>query len=110
MKKTGAEKARELKRLKPNISCSTETGRLRNVGLFGCIVIKKPLISKKNKKARLKFAKDHLNWIVKVWIKVAFSGKSKFNLFGSDGGQLVRRPIGTRNDIRYQILTIKHGG
>lgn len=111
VKKTAAEIAREIQDENlANVSRSTVTRRLHDVGLFGRIGIKKPLISKKNKKARLQFAKDHQNWTVEDRKKVAFSDESKFNLFGSDGRQHVRRPIGTRNDVRYQIPTVKHGG
>lgn len=111
VKKTAAEIARDIQDENlANVSRSTVTRRLHDVGLFGRIGIKKPLISKKNKKARLQFAKDHQNWTVEDWKKVAFSDESKFNLFGSDGRQHVRRPIGTRNDVRYQIPTVKHGG
>lgn len=111
VKKTTTEIARELKDENlANVSRSTVTRRLHDMGLFGRIGIKKPLISKKNKKARLQFAKDHLNWTIGDWKKVAFSDKSKFNLFGSDDKQHVRRPIGTRNDVRYQIPTVKYGG
>lgn len=111
VKKTAAEIARELKDENiANVSRSTVTRRLHDVGLFGRRGIKKPLISKKNKKARLQFAQDHLNWTVEDWKKVAFSDESKFNLFGGDGKQYVRRPIGTRYDVRYQIPTVKHGG
>ena len=49
-----------------------------------CIGIKKLLISKKIKNPQLKFAKDHLYWTIKDWKKVAFSGQSKFILFGKD--------------------------
>ena len=42
--------------------------------------------------------------------KSSFLIQSKFNLFGSDSRQLVRRPIGTRNNIKYQILTVKRSG
>lgn len=111
VKKTAAEIARELQDENlANVSRSTVTWRLHDVGLFGRIGIKKPLINKKNKKARLQFAKDYQNWTVEDWKKVAFSDESKFNLFGSDSRQHVWRPIGTRNDVRYQIPTVKHGG
>lgn len=111
VKKTAAEIARELQDENlANVSRSSVTRKLHDVGLFGRIGIKKPLISKKNKKARLQFAKDHQNWTVEDWKRVAFSDESKFNLFGSDGRQHIRRPIGTRNDVRYQIPTVKHGG
>ena len=54
VKKTAVEIARELKDENlANVSRSTVTRRLHDVGLFGRIGIKKPLISKKNKKTRL---------------------------------------------------------
>ena len=31
-------------------------------------------------------------------------------MFGSDGIKYVRRPIGLRNDVKYQVPTVKHGG
>lgn len=39
-----------------------------------------------------------------------FSDESKFQLFGSDDRKYVRRPTGTRYNVRYQIPTLKHGG
>lgn len=93
-----------------NISVRTVRRRLESFGLHGRHGVKKPLITKKNKIARLKFAREHLHWSVKDWSNVLFSDESKFNLFGSDGIQWVRRQSGKRFDIRYQIPTVKHGG
>jgi len=67
-----------------DVSSNTVTRRPHDVGLFNLIGTKKLLISKKNKKARLQFAKDHQNWTVEDWKRVAFSVESQFNLFGSD--------------------------
>jgi transposase len=55
---------------KLNCSVSTAKRRLRNAGLFGRRLVKKPRISVKNRIARLKFAKDHLGWTAKDWAKV----------------------------------------
>uniref|UniRef100_A0A8R1DGF8 Tc1-like transposase DDE domain-containing protein n=1 Tax=Caenorhabditis japonica TaxID=281687 RepID=A0A8R1DGF8_CAEJA len=38
------------------------------------------------------------------------SDESKFNLFGTDGIQWIRRPIGSRYSPQYQCPTVKHGG
>jgi len=54
---------------------------------------KKPLVSKKNKAARLEFAKEHINWTTTEWSKILWSDESKFNLFGNDSRNNVRRPI-----------------
>ncbi|CAH2099189.1 unnamed protein product [Euphydryas editha] len=61
-------------------------------------------------KARLDFAKKYQCWTASDWRKVLFSDESKFHLFGSDGRKYVRRPAGTRYNVRYQTPTVKHGG
>ena len=43
-------------------------------------------------------------------VKSTFSDESKFMLIGSDGIRYVRRPKGHRNDPKYQLPTVKHGG
>lgn len=91
-------------------SSKTVQRRLIAVGLNGRIPVKKPLIRKKNLKARLEFAKRHLDWTVDDWKKVLFSDESKFELFGSNGLKYIRRPVGKRFDPKYQLPTVKHGG
>ena len=44
------------------ISESTVKRRLRDNNLFGRRPCRKPLISKKNRMAQVKFAKEHLHW------------------------------------------------
>lgn len=51
-----------------------------------------------------------MHWTVRDWNKVLFSDESKFNIFGSDGRQYVRRPKGKRLDPKYVSSTVKHGG
>ena len=58
----------------------------------------------------MKFAKDHLHWILKEWSKVLFSDESKFCMFSSYGIKYVRCPKGERFAPKYQMLTLKHGG
>ena len=93
-----------------DIHVSTTKRRLKDMGLHGRFGVKKPLISKKNRMTRLKFAQAHLNWTTAEWSRVLWSDESKFQLFGSDGVKYVRRPVGKRYDVRYQIPTVKHGG
>lgn len=69
--------------------------RLRAAGLNARRPAQKPMVSKKNRAIRLKWAKEHLNWTSDQWKKVVWSDESKFMLFGSDGIQYVRRPKGT---------------
>nr|CDJ94577.1 Transposase domain containing protein [Haemonchus contortus] len=108
---TAAEILREISTPEgPNPFLSTVQRRLREAGLFGRRPAKKPLISAKNRKARLDWAHAHKNWTVQQWRKVIWSDGSKFLLFGTDGIKFVRRPIGTRYHPRYQLPTVKGGG
>ncbi|CAO4387042.1 unnamed protein product [Caenorhabditis nigoni] len=91
-------------------SVATVKRRLNAAGIMGRRPAKKPLITKKNRAARVKVAKDHLNWTRQDWNKVLWSDESKFLLFGSDGIQWIRRPVGSRYDPKYQLPTVKHGG
>ncbi|CAD6193201.1 unnamed protein product [Caenorhabditis auriculariae] len=68
-------------------SVSTVKRRLNAAGIMGRRPVKKPLISEKNRVARVKWAKEHLNWTRQDWNKILWSDESKFLLFGSDGIQ-----------------------
>lgn len=93
-----------------NVSVDTVKRRLRSVGLYGRRPAKKPLISVKNRIARVQFANKHIKWTSKDWSKVLWSDESKFLLFGSDGIKYIRRPVGQRFHPKYQLPTVKHGG
>lgn len=103
-----------LQRLQPNIqetiSSVTVRRRLLQAGLRGCIAKPKPLVSKKNIKARLTFARQHLEKPLAFWKRILWSDESKFNLFGSDGKKYVRRPPNREYDPRFTVKTVKHGG
>ncbi|KAK6755720.1 hypothetical protein RB195_014235 [Necator americanus] len=90
-------------------SVRTVRRRLQDAGLKASCK-KKPLISKKNCVARVKWAKEHIGWTRQQWNKVPFSDESKFNLMGSDGIKYVRRPAGKRFHPMYQLPIVKHGG
>lgn len=93
-----------------NISVRTARRRLKLAKLFARRPAKKPLISKKNRLARLAFARRYQHWTKNEWEKILWSDESKFNLFSSDGIRYVRRPPGERYKPIYQIPTVKHGG
>lgn len=71
---------------------------------------KKPHISKKNRKARVDFAKAHVNKPMEFWMKTIFADESKFNLFGCDGKVLVYRKPNSELEERNMVPTVKHGG
>uniref|UniRef100_A0A8R1IKF0 HTH_Tnp_Tc3_2 domain-containing protein n=1 Tax=Caenorhabditis japonica TaxID=281687 RepID=A0A8R1IKF0_CAEJA len=67
--------------------------RLQVSGLHGRRPVKKPLVSLKNRKARVEWAKQHLSWGPREWANHIWSDESKFNLFGTDGIQWIRHPM-----------------
>lgn len=93
-----------------SVTVRTIRNRLIDGGLRARRPAKKPLISKKNRTARKKYAKEHLSWTAEMWEKVIWSDESKFLLFGTDGITYVRRPDNARYDPKYQLPTVKHGG
>lgn len=92
------------------ISQSTAQRILRRHKLNARRPARKPLLKQSHRMARLLFAKAHQNWNVADWRKVIWSDESKFNLFNSDCGNIVRRPPGKRYDAKYVKSTMKFGG
>uniref|UniRef100_A0A8R1I351 Laminin G domain-containing protein n=1 Tax=Caenorhabditis japonica TaxID=281687 RepID=A0A8R1I351_CAEJA len=89
----------------PVLSRRTIRRRLQVAGLHGRRPVKKPLVSLKNRKARFEWAKQHLSWGPREWANHIWSNESKFNMFGTDGIQWIRRPIGSRYASQYQCPT-----
>lgn len=93
-----------------SLSVATVKRRLRGFGLYGRRPCRKPLVSRRNRRARMAFAKAHKSWTVNDWRRVIYTDESKFNLIGSDGIKYIRRPIGKRYSPLYLKMTVKHGG
>lgn len=93
-----------------NVSLRTVQRRACEAGLKSYRAARKPYISEKNRKARIKFAQQHVDWSTQRWKTVLFSDESKFNLKDSDGMRRVRRPKNKRLDPKYCQGTIKYGG
>lgn len=64
-----------------SVSKETVKRRLCNNELFGCCPCKRPMVSLKSRKARMKFTRAHLSWSTEDWKKVIFSDESNFCLF-----------------------------
>ena len=88
----------------------TVSRRLQEIGLFKRTPRKKPLVSSKNKKKRLEFANRYVILTYENWAKVFFSDESKFNLFGNDGKNNIKRRIGERLSAKCTKKTVKFWG
>lgn len=92
-----------------NVSERTIQRRLQlDLGLPSRQAAKKPLLTKKMKKARMDFCKAHLHWTEEDWKQVLFSDESSFLTIRSRT-KGVRRPVGSnRFDPKYTVKTVKH--
>lgn len=91
-------------------SVDTVKRRLREAGLFGRVCRKTPLVSKRNRKRRMEFARKYRHWTLQDWKKVLFTDETKINRVWSDGRSYVRRPVRAEFNPRYTRPTLKHGG
>lgn len=95
-----------------NISASPDTISrvLKKKGLKAAEKKKKPLLSEKNIKARLEYAKKHKDWTAEDWNRVIFSDETKINRFNSDGRSWYWSRDPSVLDARSVKPTVKHGG
>lgn len=71
---------------------------------------KKPNITKKNRRARLDYAKKYINEPQEFWNRVLFTDESKYNIFEYDGRIKVWRAPKQGLNPKYTIGTVKHEG
>lgn len=109
--KSAAEISRELSEsYECHVSRKTVSRRLIRAGLNARVPASKPLISKKNQKARLNFSIEHAVWTEDQWSRVHFSDESKFNVLDTDGRNYVRRKTNERLSVKCVKKSVKHGG
>jgi transposase len=92
------------------VSKSVINRSLHSWGMIGRVAVRKPLLSARNVKKRLRFAKEHVKWTKEKWSKVLFTDESKFDLFGNNRRVYVRRMLGERFLNNCLTPTVKHGG
>lgn len=80
---------------------------VRDAGVKSYAVRRKPLISEKNRKARLAYAKAHRHWTEADWAKVVFTDECKIESRSHHRGRVYELPERglTR---RRQLPTVKH--
>lgn len=76
----------------------------------GLVAAKKPYLRTGNKQKRLQYAKRHANWTADQWRNVLWSDESKFEMFGSNRRQYVRRRVGEKYIDACLQPSVKHGG
>lgn len=91
-----------------NVSVRTVERRINELGFMSRRPAKKPLLTQKMKASRLQWAKNHQEWTSNDWSRVIFSDESKFNLFGQEGKQNVRRRKNEKFDPQCILATVKH--
>ena len=92
------------------VSKSTIKRRLHQSEYRGFTTRCKPLVSLKNRKARLEFAKQHPKKPSQFWNNILWTDETKINLYQSDGKRRVWRRKGTAHDPKHTTSSVKHGG
>ena len=93
-----------------NVSASAVRKTVNQLGYHGRVARRKPFISKKNKRARMEFARKHIAQPQEFWNRCIFTDESKFNIHFSDGHIRIFREINKEYEVRNLKGTVKHGG
>ncbi|KAG1536131.1 hypothetical protein G6F49_013039 [Rhizopus delemar] len=93
-----------------SVSVDTVRRALRDAGLVSFVRPKKPLINERNRKRRLQWARQHIDWTVNDWMNVIWSDETKINRFGSDGKSYAWKVPGQPLKKHHVRETVKHGG
>jgi transposase len=106
-----ADNAAQLQRtLQLSVSPQTVRNALKRAGLKAIIKVKRPLLERRHRKARLEFALCHQHWTVEDWSRVIFSDETKINRKGSDGRVWGWKRPGYGFEERNVVGTLKYGG
>uniref|UniRef100_A0A9J7YNC4 Transposase Tc1-like domain-containing protein n=1 Tax=Cyprinus carpio carpio TaxID=630221 RepID=A0A9J7YNC4_CYPCA len=100
----------ELQRFKVSFHDSTLRKRLGKNGLHGRLPRRKPLLSKKNIKAHLSFARKHLDDPQDFWENTMWTDETKVELFGRCVSHYVWCKSNTAFQKKNIIPTVKYGG
>ena len=91
------------------VSESTIRRRAHEIGLYGRVARKKPLVTTANRGKRVRYARKYREKPLGFWNSVLWSDESKFNLFGSDGKVMVWRTPKEEYNSTCTVPTVKHG-
>lgn len=101
---------KELHQAGTMVSRSTIERVLHRGGLHGCRPRKTPLLKKNHVKARLAFAKGHIQQDSSFWSTILWSDETRLELFGHRDTAYVWRKTGEAYNPKNTVPTVKHGG
>ncbi|CAJ0950910.1 unnamed protein product [Ranitomeya imitator] len=107
---TRGDLVNELQRAGANVTRPTISNTLRHHGLRSCSARRVPLLKPVHVRARLKFAREHLDDPEEFWENVLWSDETKLELFGRSTTCRVWRKKNTELHPSNTIPTVKHGG
>uniref|UniRef100_A0A8C5Q9A8 Transposase n=1 Tax=Leptobrachium leishanense TaxID=445787 RepID=A0A8C5Q9A8_9ANUR len=107
---TAEELRKDLSDVGTEVSAQTIRRTLRNVGLHARTPRRTPLLSPKNKKSRLEYAKSHVDKPQKFWDSVLWTDETKLELFGPMDQLYVWRRKNKAYEEKNTLPTVKHGG
>uniref|UniRef100_A0A8C5MM85 Transposase n=1 Tax=Leptobrachium leishanense TaxID=445787 RepID=A0A8C5MM85_9ANUR len=107
---TAEELRKDLSDVGTEVSAQTIRRTLRNEGLHARTPRRTPLLSPKNKKSRLQYAKRHVDKPQKFWDSVLWTDETKLELFGPMDQRYVWRRKNKAYEEKNTLPTVKHGG
>lgn len=93
-----------------NISRQTIQRTLHKAVLYGCQQRRTPPLQDRHTKARIAFAKAHLDKEESIWSSILWSDETKIELFGHRDVAFIWRKKGEAFNPKNNIHTVKHGG
>uniref|UniRef100_A0A8C5R501 Transposase n=1 Tax=Leptobrachium leishanense TaxID=445787 RepID=A0A8C5R501_9ANUR len=107
---TAEELRKDLSDVGTEVSAQTIQRTLRNEGLHARTPRCTPLLSPKNEKSRLQYAKSHVDKPQKFWDSVLCTDETKLELFGPMDQRYVWRRKNKAYEEKNTLPTVKHGG
>uniref|UniRef100_A0A8C5MN72 Transposase n=1 Tax=Leptobrachium leishanense TaxID=445787 RepID=A0A8C5MN72_9ANUR len=107
---TAEELRKDLSEVGTEVSAQTIRRTLRNEGLHARTPRRTPLLSPKNKKSRLQYAKSHVDKSQTFWDSVLWTDETKLELFGPMDQRYVWRRKNKAYEEKNTLPTVKHGG
>uniref|UniRef100_A0A8C5LM47 Transposase Tc1-like domain-containing protein n=1 Tax=Leptobrachium leishanense TaxID=445787 RepID=A0A8C5LM47_9ANUR len=107
---TTEELRKDLSDVGTEVSAQTIRLTLRNEGLHARTPRRTPLLSPKNKKSRLQYAKSLTDKPQKFWDSVLWTDETKLELFGPMDQRYAWRRKNKAYEEKNTLPTVKHGG